>query len=148
VSRIADDAFFAHTANKAPMALRLVAPLALMGLIFYLSAQSDPGADVGTVGRILAHAGEYALLGALWTWALAPALGIRRALAAAVAISFLYAISDEIHQSSVPGRDADPLDVVADTAGIAIAALLIRARLRGARTIERAPRNPRSSAGG
>jgi VanZ family protein len=129
----------AYSANKAPHALRILAPLALMGLIFYLSAQSDPGADIGTVGRILAHAGEYALLAALWTWALAPALG-RSAIPAAAAISLLYAISDEIHQSHVPGRDADPFDVAVDACGIAIAATIIRARTaRSRRTARPAP---------
>jgi VanZ family protein len=127
--------------------VRVVPPLALMSLIFYLSAQSDPGADIGTVGRIAAHAGEYALLAGLWTWALAPALG-RRAIGAAALISLLYAISDEWHQSYVPGRDADPLDIVVDAAGIAAVAALIRARLRAPRAGERPRRNPRSSAGG
>lgn len=103
------------------MLRRVPAPLALMGLIFYLSAQSDPGADIGSVGRIVAHAGEYALLTALWWWALRPTLGAR-AVAVAAAVSLLYAISDEIHQSFVPGRDADPLDVAVDLAGIALAA--------------------------
>jgi VanZ family protein len=120
---------------------RAPAPLALMGLIFYLSAQSDPGADIGTVGRIVAHAGEYALLTGLWWWALGPVLGAR-ALAAAVAISFAYAITDEIHQSFVAGRDADPLDVVTDLAGIALAALAISRAGRSRRTARRAPAPP------
>ncbi|MGH2950506.1 MAG: VanZ family protein [Solirubrobacterales bacterium] len=111
-------------------AFRATAPLALMGLIFYLSAQSDPGADIGTVGRILAHFGEYALLASLWAWALAPALG-RRAIVAAAAIAFLYALSDEWHQSFVAGRDADPLDVVIDGVGIAVVSLALRARRAG-----------------
>ena len=96
------------------------APLALMALIFYLSAQSDPGADIGAVGRVLAHAGEFALLTALWAWTLVPSIG-PRGIGAAAAISLAYAVSDEVHQSFVPGRDADPLDVVADAAGIALA---------------------------
>ena len=57
---------------------------------------------------------------ALWIWALAPVLG-RRALFAAAAISFLYAVSDEYHQSFVPGRDSDPFDVLVDSLGIATA---------------------------
>ena len=110
------------------MLLRAPAPLALMAVIFYLSAQSDPGADIGTLGRIAAHAGEYFLLTLLWAWALAPALG-RRAVITAAAIALAYAISDEIHQSFVEGRDADPLDIVIDAAGIALAlALLSRQR--------------------
>jgi VanZ family protein len=88
---------------------------------------------------VIAHFGEYALLAALWAWALTPALGGRALesgastaarhrlrLAAAGAISLLYAVSDEIHQSYVSGRDADPLDVLVDAAGIATALLLSR----------------------
>ena len=104
---------------------RAAAPLAWMALIFILSSRSDPGADPGAVGRVIAHAGEFALLAALWSWALAPWLG-RRALGVAIAVSLAYAVGDEVHQSFVPGRDADPLDVVVDAAGIALAALLIR----------------------
>ena len=99
---------------------RAAPPLALMALIFYLSAQPDPGADVGGAGRLLAHAVEYAALAALWSWALVPWLG-RRAIVAAVVISLLYAVTDELHQASVPGRDADPLDVLTDAVGIALA---------------------------
>ena len=123
--------------------MRTPAPLALMGLIFFLSAQSDPGADIGTVGGILAHAGEYFLLTLLWAWALAPVLG-RGALLAAAAISFAYAISDEIHQGFVDGRDSDPLDVLVDAAGIALACVVV-SRVRGGRsrrTARRAPARP------
>jgi VanZ family protein len=101
---------------------RAIAPLALMALIFVLSADSDPGPDLPSFTRVIAHFGEYALLAALWLWALLPALG-RRAFAAAAAISFLYALSDEYHQSFVPGRDSDPFDVLIDSLGIATALL-------------------------
>jgi VanZ family protein len=33
-------------------------------------------------------------------------------------LSFLYAVSDEIHQLFVPGRSGNPVDVVIDTLGI------------------------------
>jgi len=122
--------------------VRAPAPLALMVLIFYLSAQSDPGADIGTVGQIAAHTGEYFLLTLLWAWALAPAVG-RRAPVAAAGIALAYAISDEIHQSFVEGRDADPLDVLVDAAGIALAvALVSRLPRRGAS--RRRPTSPGS----
>lgn len=99
---------------------RALAPLALMGVIFYLSAQPPTGPDLPEIARVVAHFTQYALLAALWSWALAPAIG-RRALAAAAAISLLYAISDEYHQSFVEGRDADPFDVAVDGVGIAVA---------------------------
>lgn len=112
------------TARRAPV------PLALMALIFVASAQSDPGADIGEVGRVLAHAGEYALLTALWTWALAPTLRWPAPLAAAAAISFAYALSDEFHQSFVPGREASGFDLLVDAVGIALALVFVAPRLR------------------
>jgi VanZ family protein len=95
-----------------------------MALIFYLSAQEAVGPDLPAWVRVAAHFGEYALLAALWVWALAPLLG-RRALLVAAAIAFVYALSDEYHQSFVEGRDADPLDVLADAVGIAVAVSLL-----------------------
>jgi len=110
---------------------RTAAPLALMALIFFVSAQSHPGPDLPSFTRVIAHFSEYALLAALWSWALAPALG-RRALPLAAAISFAWAVSDEIHQSFVPGRDSDPLDVVVDSFGIAAGLWLSRLSARRA----------------
>jgi VanZ family protein len=109
------------------VALRAVAPLALMGLIFFLSSRESVGPDLPAFTRVIAHFFEYALLAALWAWALHPSLG-SRSFALAAAISFAYAIGDEVHQSFVPGRDADPLDLVVDGLGIATAIALIRAR--------------------
>ncbi len=36
---------------------------------------------------------------------------------AVLSISFLYGVSDELHQSFVPGRSAGAFDVIADTVG-------------------------------
>ena len=100
-----------------------------MALIFYLSAQPDLGTGLGawdTVLRKLAHATEYGLLFLL----LHRAFRFRNARAAA-GIAFAYAISDELHQTTVPTRHGSPVDVLIDTAGIAIAALLAhRMRVR------------------
>jgi VanZ family protein len=102
---------------------RVLAPLALMGLIFYLSAQPSVGPELPAWTRIVAHFTEYFVLASLWIWA----LGVG-SIPAAAGISLLYAVSDELHQSFVEGRDADPLDVVADAAGIAVACLVAQAR--------------------
>lgn len=96
-----------------------------MALIFYLSAQEAVGPDVPGWVRVVAHFGEYALLAALWAWALGPMLG-RRALAVAAAVTFLYALSDEYHQSFVEGRTGSPLDVAIDSVGIILASMLLR----------------------
>ena len=110
---------------KAPTAARAAAPLALMALIFYLSAQPSVGPELPAFTRVIAHFSEYALLAVLWAWALAPAFG-RRALLVAAAISLAYALSDEFHQSFVEGRDSDPIDVLVDALGIAAALTFVR----------------------
>ena len=122
----------------AAVTLRALPALALMVLIFALSSQSDTGSDLPEWARIVGHFTEYALLAALWAWALIPRLG-RQGLVAAALICVAYAISDEIHQSLVPGRDADPLDVLVDCAGIATALLVARkpATARDSERVER-----------
>ena len=115
-------------------ALRLwLPPLALMAVIFYLSDQPDLSTGLGIfdlVGRKVVHAGEYALLCALWWRALRPAPGGRVALVASLTVSILYAVSDEVHQSFVPGRTGTPIDVAIDAVGASLAALAIRRRER------------------
>jgi VanZ family protein len=114
------------TEITAPQYRRALLPIALMAVIFFLSAQTggDELSTIEVVLRKLAHVTEFALLTATWAWALAPGLR-RRALPVAMAISFLYAISDEFHQSFVEDRHATPVDVAIDSFGIATAALLI-----------------------
>ncbi len=85
---------------------RFAPPLALMALIFALSAQPDLNSGLGTVdfvGRKLIHMTEYGLLFLLWL----RAFGWRRPLAAA-AIAVAYSATDEFHQSlrGGPARDA------------------------------------------
>lgn len=69
----------------------------------------------------LAHVLEYLPVGALlarWWGARDRRGGARRALAVVALLGAAFAIADEIHQSFVPGRVADPGDVVADLVGI------------------------------
>jgi VanZ family protein len=127
------------------LALRATAPLALMALIFYLSAQESIPGDPTELEHVIGHFTEYAVLAALWAWALAPALG-RRALLAAATISLLYAITDEFHQSFVEGRKADPLDVLVDACGIAVALVLVRPGRRLTQSRGSAPSPPRTPA--
>ena len=109
------------------VALRALAPLALMGVIYLLSAQPDLDSGLGTLDfvlRKLAHATEYALLTILWAWALRPAT--RWNVPAAAAITILYAASDEFHQTFVEGRHGTPTDILVDAAGVVIAITLLR----------------------
>ena len=107
-------------------------PLLLMGLIFFLSAQPDLSSGLGTwdlILRKLAHMTEYGLLWFLW-WR---ALGYGNpAIPAAIAIG--YAITDELHQATVEGRHGTPVDVLIDSAGVALAMLAARVRARRPRS--------------
>jgi VanZ family protein len=104
---------------------RVLAPLAWMAVIFYFSSKSDPSPGIGDLGHIVAHFTEYFALASLWAWALVPLLAnVPRALALTGAICVLYAISDEWHQSFVPNRDSDPVDVLVDSAGVITALAL------------------------
>jgi VanZ family protein len=108
-----------------------VPPIALMGLIFFLSAQPDLSSGLGTwdfVLRKIAHATIYALLFLLWWRALRGLGSDARALTAALLITVAFAISDEWHQSFVEGRHGSPVDVLIDTAGAGAAALVAARR--------------------
>lgn len=104
---------------------RFAPPLALMALIFYLSSLPNLGTDLGAIDlvlRKLAHMTEFGLL-----WLLSHrALGWKAPRAAALFV-IAYAAGDELHQSLVDGRHGTPVDVAIDAAGVAIAALLLRA---------------------
>jgi hypothetical protein len=129
--------------------LRAIAPLVLMGLIFYLSAQSSAGEHPwwDVIARKVGHVSGYALLTALWWWALRGVTG--RPLLVAVSIALAYACTDELHQTFVSGRTGTPVDVGIDAIGMAIASLLIV--LRPKRPAQRVQRDaeglgaPRSS---
>jgi VanZ family protein len=103
-------------------------PLALMALIFFLSAQPNLSSGLGWidhVGRKLVHAGEYALLCFLWWRALSTVIDRVRALYPAFAVAVTYAVTDELHQRFVTGRHSTWVDVLIDSMGAALAALVI-----------------------
>jgi VanZ family protein len=99
--------------------------VAWAAVIFTLSSIPDLGTGLGTwdlVLRKLAHATEYAILGAL----LLRAVG-RPGAAALAAVA--YAASDELHQHFVSGRHAAPLDIAIDAVGV-LAGIAIYRRTR------------------
>ena len=121
--------------RRSPLALILLwaPPLALMGVIFALSAQPDLSSGLGTLDTILrklAHMAEYGLLVFLWWRALRTVVDTRTALAVAFALSVAYAASDEYHQSFVEGRHGTPVDVLIDSVGMAAVALAVSRRSR------------------
>jgi VanZ family protein len=102
-----------------------------LAVIFGFSSLQGSALPAGT-GDVapLAHFLEYAVLGALVAYAVAPrTLTVRIALVLVLVCS-LYAASDEFHQSFVPGRTPDVADWAMDTAGAGIAIGAIAAARR------------------
>ena len=121
--------------RRTPLALLALwaPPLALMAVIFVLSAQPELSSGLGPVDvvlRKLVHMAVYGLLVFLWWRALREVAPSRAALVLALVVSLAYAASDEYHQSFVEGRHGTPLDVAIDAAGMAVAAALVPARPR------------------
>jgi len=117
-------------------ALWLWLPVGLwMALLFYLSSKSS----LGLASRVpdwISHGGVYLALGCLLCRAIAGGLLPLQLPGAvlAVALATLYGVSDEYHQSFVPGRDSSWGDVAKDLAGATIGAIGFRraTRNRGA----------------
>ena len=131
---------------STPPWLRWALVLGWMGLIFFMSAQTDSGEQSGALARLVleairveptpevmasanhmlrkgAHFTEYFILASLIGWAL-PWHGFKRA-GGAFALATLYAASDEFHQAFVPGRGPAVGDVFIDGCGALLAALVI-----------------------
>lgn len=95
------------------------AVLLMMG-IFVVSSLPDIPAPPGGLSDVSAHAIVYAGLGILMVRALA---GARRSgvtawsLVGAIALTTLYGVTDEYHQSFVDGRFSEGRDVMADAVG-------------------------------
>lgn len=87
----------------------------LLSLLSFGRFSIDP-AFLNVLIRKAAHFAEYAVLGLLYHRALTLS-GVRRAAPAAVALSLLYAVTDELHQGLVDGRSPQTLDVMIDTLG-------------------------------
>jgi VanZ family protein len=108
-------------------------PLLLMGVIFLFSAQPSLDSGLGQIdliGRKLIHFGGYGLLCFLWWRWLRRGMDSGRAAFVAFALSSLYAVSDEFHQSHVEGRHGTPVDWAIDSAGAGVVALRLRFRAR------------------
>jgi len=102
-----------------------------MGLIFFLSAQSQLVKFERPLSAILffktAHVVTYAILAFLWWRALSAKRAITwRVLLSAWLLTTLYGLTDEIHQSYVPGRTARFADVLFDASGALAMILMIR----------------------
>jgi VanZ family protein len=122
-----------------------ILPVFLYGaLIFYLSSLAQLPVDLPAYpgfDKIL-HFLEYAVFGylimRLCRTSPHPSLA-RQAIPVTIVTGLIYGISDEWHQSFVPGRDASAGDVLSDLLGAAMAAVLftaLRQRVRPLKWIE------------
>lgn len=111
--------------------MRALPALAWAGVIFFGS--SLHGGNVPGGWSVEGHFLEYAVLGALVLFALARSREGTGIALIALLLCSLYGVSDEFHQSFVPGRMPDPMDWMVDTIGASVgisASLLWRKRRR------------------
>ena len=99
-----------------------------MGFLFMVSSRASWG-QVSRIPDWMTHGAGYAVLAVLACRALAGGFDrpvTARAAALAVAIAVLYGVTDELHQSFVPGRVADAWDLLKDAGGAVAGALACR----------------------
>ena len=110
------------------MAGRWALVVAWMAVVFRVSSISDLG-RAARVPDWISHPIEYGVGVVLVCRALEG--GRRRPLTLSTTLTArllvtAYGVTDEYHQSFVPGRTADPVDVVKDLGGAAVASALYR----------------------
>lgn len=121
------------------------ASLALMGIIFFLSAQRGEESDDLSIGLIASLFGGFnkalalnalirefghilefgALALPVYIFFSSFGFGPHRAFWSTSFFGFFFAVSDEIHQFFVPGRGCEFADIVADTLGAVIMSLIL-----------------------
>ena len=77
-----------------------------------------------------AHMTEYAVLAVLWLGVLAGEEITGKRVLTAIALTALYASTDEFHQLFVPGRSGQVRDVLIDSCGAAIGVLIVWGMIR------------------
>lgn len=108
--------------------LRIVPMICIMGTIFFISHQ--PGIslvlpDIINIDKV-AHMAVYGILAYSMIWALHPSgrrQSAHKLVMATICFCILYGISDEFHQSFIPGRYPSLYDVIADGLGAFIGSL-------------------------
>jgi len=104
----------------------LLASLVYCGLIFYASSRSTlPTPNVFSGQDKVIHATAYAVMAVLFWHAAMQRCAVRLLPWLVVAVCAAYGISDEWHQSFVPGRDASVWDWLADVSGAMAASMLL-----------------------
>ena len=114
---------------RSPRLLRAWGPaVGLMAAIWFVSGTPSPPRLPGSVSDVTAHFLAYGALGAAMLRGVSGAewarVGVGGALLAA-ALGAAYGVTDEFHQSFVPGRTPELRDVAADALGSAAGAGLV-----------------------
>jgi uncharacterized protein YfiM (DUF2279 family) len=109
--------------------LRMVPMVFTMGTIFFLSHQTGDQLSLPAIPGLdkLGHMVIYGILAGTILFAFSEKqknTRSRRVMLFTVAFCILYGISDEIHQSFIPGRFVSIYDVFADCAGATAACAL------------------------
>ncbi len=103
--------------------IRVLPALIWMSFIFYLSSLSTTGISGTQSQRFLIlktfHLIEYSILFLLLRFASGKTVP-------AVFLSYLFALSDEFHQSLVPGREGKFTDTLIDLLGISIGYVILK----------------------
>jgi VanZ family protein len=126
-----EDRLRGDAADVRAFALSWLPVLGWAGLIFALSAQPGlrvaPDQEMDLVLRKLGHMAVFGILALLLWRAIASTTAGHRRLALALALTFAYAVTDELHQAFVATRHPSPIDVAIDAAGalVALAALAV-----------------------
>jgi len=98
-------------------------------MAFIFAASSVPGNQLpAPLWDKLVHLLVYAVLGVLFLIPLSGGRWSRVTLmtsTVAVILSLLYGISDEVHQSFIPDRSPDVIDILADTLGASTGVALV-----------------------
>jgi hypothetical protein len=108
------------TALRRTRYLVLAAALLVQLVVLYVPRVPDVGAVAVPHGDKIVHAAVFAAV----TFA-----GLRAALSPALVLGFgaaHAALSEVLQHLVLPGRSGDPVDVVADLAGVALGALAVR----------------------
>jgi len=113
--------------------LRIGPMLLVMGLIFFLSHQTGDTLHLPSVPGIdkIGHMAIYGLLAVTVLWFLGSAKQVDPTSAALKTVLFcvIYGLSDEWHQSFIPGRMVGCYDLLADLAGaVLVTAIWLRSK--------------------
>jgi VanZ family protein len=115
-----------------------------MVLIFAASSIPDLRAIPGGISDKSGHGIGYGILGAVLIRALAGGrlTGVTwRRAGLTVVLATLYGVTDEFHQSFVPGRSPDVFDVLADCVGAAVTVFVIAGLARAWGILKFSPRS-------